>query len=479
MARTATLALALLCGCKKPDPGPTLQIVDESLRLRSEDGVPAASPWLHGGTVSLVAARGEILGFQVLHRGGGAVTLTLPAARVHAFSVERVNVVRPSTELYGKSSRGTGAYPDELVPADVPTTDPAYFDVEVGREVAPGHYQGTLAVGDNHLVVDLEVAAVTLPPLPIGAWAEYNPRELGSTMEAPTADERACIAMFREHGVLLSPMMPVEAYPARRELLAGSPIVPALITKDPATAGDAVRAWIAATHDSGQVPFAIPIDEPAADARPKVRALAQAARDAGGGPGRFLFAVTDKPRADYGDLVDLYITLEPQLADPNTRWTYNGAPPRAGTMIVDAAAPGTRTWGWLAWRYKIPIWYAWEALYWHDRYNHKQAPPRALDAHVDATSFDAGDDHGNLDGVLALPGCHRTLRLAELRRGLQDRALLELAARCHPDDTANLAAELIPRALGDVDAHAAPAWPSDEATWESARRKLLVLAACP
>jgi hypothetical protein len=141
-------------------------------------------------------------------------------------------------------------------------------------------------------------------------------------------------------------------------------------------------------------------------------------------------------------------------------------------MVVDAESPGTRSWGWIAYRYRIPVWYVWDALYWHDRHNKKAA----LDASRDAVSFDDGDDHGNLDGVLALPGCHPTLRLEALRRGYEDRALLELAAKCHPAEAAALAAKMIPRALGD--AKGAPAWPADEAAWEAARRQLLELAVC-
>jgi hypothetical protein len=260
--------------------------------------------------------------------------------------------------------------------------------------------------------------------------------------------------------------------------------VPVWISDEPATAFDQVKAWIAVFRGTGAVPFAIPIDEPRTpDQRRKVRALADAVRAAGGGPASFRFAVTDAPDAAYGDAVDLYISpLAAHLAgDHVARWTYNGAPPRAGSMVLDAEPPGMRTWGWISWRWQIPIWYVWDALYWHDRHNRKATPlpTRALDARRDAVSFDDGEDHGNLDGVLALPGCQPTLRLAALRRGYQDRALLELAATCDPTAAAAVAAELVPRALGDAGGVGAPAWPSDEAAWEAARRRLLALAACP
>src|SRR5262249_6699015 len=102
----------------------------------------------------------------------------------------------------------------------------------------------------------------------------------------------------------------------------------------------------------------------------------------------------------------------------------------------------------------------------------------------DPTSFDDGEDHGNLDGVLALPdpaggGCRSTLRLAALRRGLLDRALLEASARCDPAAADAVAARMVPRALGDADggASGSPSWSPDEADWERARRQLVAIAA--
>ncbi len=456
MAHLAMCAAATIA-CKRTDPGPSLQILGESTRLRSDDAVPASSPYFDGTRVAVVAARGETIGLQVWHAEPGPVTLALPGARVDAFAIEAYRVARPSTALYG-GSHGAGMYPDGLVPAQAPATNPAYFEI-----AADATTTGELVVGARRVPVTLTIAPVTLPALPLSVWAEYSASELGGTNDAPSDAERACVAMFRARGVLLSPDLPPSAWPARRELLAGAPYVPAVI--DRAHVADSVRAWLANVEGTGQVPFAIPIDEPhTPDARAQVRALGDQVHAAGSG---FRMAVTDERRADYGGSVDLFISLRAKRGD----WTYNGAPPRAGAMVLDAESPGMRTWGWIAWRWQIPIWYVWDALYWHDRYNRK----RALDATRDAVSFDDGDDHGNLDGVLVLQGCKPTLRLAALRRGLQDRALLELAARCDRAAVDKLAERMMPRALGD--AGDSPSWPRDEAAWEAARRELLDLAA--
>ena len=462
-------------GCRRPDDGPALQILGESAR-RASDPVPATSPWFDGARVTVVAARGEVVGLQVVHRGGGPVALLLPGVQVHGYDVESFEVHRPSTELYA-GSHGAGRYPDGLVAAERPTTDPAYFELEIARDAPVGTITGALQVGDRSVPVSLTIAPVTVPPLPLRVWAYGNPLELAWT----GADEAACVAMFRRHGVLLSPDVHLEDLPARRASFAGLHDVPVWISDDPALAGDQVRGFIAAFAGTGQVPFAIPIDEPRTPAaRQKVRALADVVRAAGGGPTTFRFAVTDAPSPAYGDAIDLYIS--PRAAhlqgDRVARWTYNGAPPSAGAMVLDAEPPGMRTWGWIAWRWQIPIWYVWDALYWHDRHNRKATPLplRALDPRRDPVSFDDGEDHGNFDGVLALPGCQPTLRLAALRRGFEDHALLELAAACDRPATERLAAQLVPRALGD--AHGAPAWPSDDAAWDAARRQLIAIASC-
>jgi hypothetical protein len=247
--------------------------------------------------------------------------------------------------------------------------------------------------------------------------------------------------------------------------------VPVVISDDPAKVGDDVRAWIAATKGTGHVPFAIPIDEPRTPERiQQVVALGKAIRDAGGGPHTFRFAVTAPPRPEWLGLVDQFIQLRP--AANSGAWAYNGIPPYSGAMILDAETPGPRTWGWLMHRDGIAQWYVWDALYWHDRHNRKTTPisERALDLR-DPVSFDDGEDHGNLDGVLALPGdgtCRPTLRLAALHRGQQDRALLVLANACDPMATARIVARTMPRG----------GWSTDESVWENSRRELIAIAAC-
>ncbi|HEX4418135.1 MAG TPA: hypothetical protein VH165_09575, partial [Kofleriaceae bacterium] len=244
-------------------PEVALQILGETSRLRISDPTPATSPWFDGTRVALTAARGEILGLQVVHRDRQPVTLAWPGGapvQVRGYAVEPLEVVRVSTALYG-GSHGAGWYAEGLAAAAAPASDPAYFEVEVARDAAPGVIAGELRVAGRVVPVALTVAPVTLPRLPIRVWAYDNAVE--SIWDR--SDERACSAMFRSYGVLLSPDVHYIDWPERRAGLAdGSEIrdVPVWIPDYPPLAGAAVKAWIAAFRGTGQVPFAIPIDEP-------------------------------------------------------------------------------------------------------------------------------------------------------------------------------------------------------------------------
>ncbi len=497
-AAVVIVGLAATCalppGCRrKVDPGPDLQIVGESTRVRLEDPYPARTPWLVDGTVELVAARGETLGLQVLHRTAGPTSMVFDDGNVQvaAYDVESFPVRRASTEMYGGGR--TGTFADGLRPAKSASTNPAYLEVRPSATLAAGTYKGQLFVGDRQLPVTLTLVPVVMPHGEARVWAYEDPRELAWASGAPptivvpatpTEQERSCASMFAAHGVGFMPDLHVEWWDQRKADLPDLRDLPVVIPTEPAAAATAVKAWIAATAGTRHLPFAIPVDEPGTpEKRAQVIELARVVRAAGGGPKTFRFAVTDDPRPEYGDLIDLYISLRTPRSAGGAQWTYNGAPPRAGSMVLDAATPGTRSWGWIAYRWNIPVWYVWDAIYWHDRHNRAGAPPpgKPLDPTVDPTSFANDEDHGNLDGVLALPdphGCRSTLRLEALRRGQDDRRLLELAATCDAAATEALVARMVPEALGDAPKSGDPSWPTDEGAWELARREALRIATC-
>lgn len=482
MTRARALALCGLAACSGGGDawprGADLAVVGESARLRWSDPLPATTAIFDGTRVRLRATRGETVGMHVIWRDAHEEEVSLELGdddradvRVDAFTVDYGNVRSPSTSMYG-GSKGRGRYPDRLAPSEQPVMGKrsVYFDVAIARDAKPGTRAGVLEVGEANLPVELTILDVELADIAAHprVWAYYDAKVVG-------ADEPTLPPLFRAHGVVASPELTDSTWGERRAQVAGLPFIPVLLPRDCAAITREVRDWVARTAGTGQVPFAIPIDEPRTIvAQLRVRARAACVRDAGGGPGTFLYAVTQKKNWIMGRDVDVHVT--PFGGD----WTYNGTPPWAGAMVLDAADPGMRTWGWIGFRHDMPLWYVWDAFYWRDRYNKGRDKAPAHDLVEDPVSFDDGEDHGNLDGVLGYPGGLPSLRLKALRRGQQDRALLDALAACAGRPAADeIAAALVPTSLGTATRGERASWPANDDAWEAARHRVLdELVAC-
>lgn len=451
--RWLLVASVLMLGCKS-NP---IAIVGDGEKLRRDDALPRTSPIFDGEVVRLRGARGETLGVQVLSHGKSRVALSLVGLRVDAFRVRYLHVTEPSTAMYGPS-RGAGWYPDPLEPARAPVDGDALFDVVIPDDATPGRHGGTLTVDGRLIPVELRVEPATVKLEPF-VWIWYRLDEM------PAGQERAYHALARAHGAYFASDLRGADFEARRELMAGTRYWPvSLDDKDARAAADAWERTFAALP---QVAFVTTVDEPAtAEARAEARRMGEAI----GKHPHLLRAVTAAPSPDFGDAIDVFIS---PASRPPHRWTYNGAPPSAGSLILDGDGTALRTWGWIAMRYDVELWYAWEGTYYQDRYN-EGGPTDVLH---NPLTFDqrrkhaAHADWGNGDGVLVYPGPWPSLRLKALRRGLQDRALLQALAACGAGDVvAKETRALVPRALDEGQGEAA--WPRDEAAWEAARGRL-------
>ncbi|HEX6276478.1 MAG TPA: glycoside hydrolase domain-containing protein [Polyangiaceae bacterium] len=489
------LALSLAFAAPACRKEPAVQVLGDSTRLHADEPSPSESAFFDGKVVSLFAARGETLGLSLRVRDGRErhVVLELPegVARVTGFDVRSLEVKEPSTEMYGPS-RGVGRYPDVLVPSRTPALrvgELGFFDVEVLRAAKPGRYEGRLTVDERRIPVVLDVAEASID---LGedllVWVFYLPKEVARAHfladgESPELieKERAYHELFRRHGAYLAATLPPTRFEARRQFMKNVRYWPvALDLASDASIERDVRAWLEHFRDSDVTPFTIPVDEPHTDeARARARHIAEVIGRAGGGRPRLLRGVTDAPRPSYGDVFDVYFSPN-GFTGPQTErrargerfWTYNGKPPGAGSMVLDGDGVGLRTWGWIAERYDIELWYAWEGLYFTDRYN-RGGP---TDVMVDPVTFDersrGQSDFGNGDGLLAYPGPLPSLRLKTLRRGLQDRLLLRALERCAGVEPARRIVERnVPKALGE--ARGKPSWALEETSWESARREVL------
>jgi hypothetical protein len=445
------------------------------------DGDPAPTPFhgYDGHRLAVRLARGESLALQIVTTPPAKMSLDLPIGLAASLRpLDPVTVSAPSTAMYG-GSRGPGRYRDRIgEPTDAPMTH-AVLAFEAPAQVGAPTANTTLRIGAWTIPVEVTIVEAAIAPLATGApraWAYYDPRELAAdgalAPDSPElwARERACAKTLRAYGVMATPELTLDDADRRAEAVAGSPFVPVLLPRDEAGVTATVQAWVARTRGSGQVPFAIPVDEPRTPAaRAEALQFGRWVRAAGGGPGAFLLAVTTARAPGDDELIDLYISplAVSQAAAVHRRttepWTYNGKPPRAGAMVVDAAPSSLRTWGWIAYRWRVPLWYIWDGLYWHDRHNQQlrrpaplPGPPLAAAADRSAVTFDDGEDRGNLDGVIAFPaggerGCAPSLRLLQLARGFTDAAMLEaLAARGRREVADELAATMVPKALADA-----------------------------
>ncbi len=473
---------------------PPLQVLGESTRLKRGESSPSESAIFDGQTVRLRGARGETLGLQLRISDGQPrqVRLELPnqAARVSAFSVDFLNVSEPSTSMYGPS-RGPGTYPDVLVPSQGPITsrELAYFDIEISSDATPGQYRGELSSSGRTIpcLLDVSTARIDLRRDSL-VWVFYLPSDVARAAGLPDSDEPELLAresvyydLFRAHGAFLATDLGPQRFAARRRFVRDVKYWPVAVdTSNDDTIARDVRAWLDLFRDSGVTPFAIPVDEPRNSAeRERARHVAEVIGRAGGGRPGFLRGVTDFAAPSYGDTMDVFLspvnfasTARAREARGERFWTYNGRPPGAGSMIVDTDGIALRTWGWIAERYGVELWYVWQGLYFTDRYNHG-GPTAVLQ---DPLTFDersrGGSDWGNGDGLLAYPGALPSLRLKELRRGLEDRLLLRELSACGGNDLAQrIVRRIIPRALGE--ARGTASWSVDEPLWERARQEIL------
>jgi hypothetical protein len=477
-------------GCQR---SPEFQVLSESTRLAHDRPSPKASAVFDGKVVRLRGARGETLGLEVRVSDGllRAASLSLPpaVATVTDFAVGSLEVREPSTSMYGTSA-GRGVYPDVLTPVAGPvrTDGLAYFDIAIASIAKPGRYEGTLTVDARAIpaVLDIGCARIDLKPHPL-VWVFYAPREVARAHALPDGDSSELVAkeeeydaLFRAHGAYLASDLPPARFDARKRFVHDVAYWPVAIDtdSDDTIAAD-VRQWLARFAGTGVTPFAIPVDEPHTPAeKARTRHIAEVIGRSGGGRPYLLRAVTDAASPAYGDAIDVFVSPKGIPSDGERKdsgerfWTYNGKPPEAGSMVLDAESSALRTWGWIAERYHVELWYAWEGLYFSDRYN----GGGRMDVMHDPVTFDerrrGGSDFGNGDGVLVYPGPLPSLRLKVLRRGLQDRLLLEeLEALGGADTAREIVRRTIPVALGE--ASAAAAWPTTEVEWEHARSQVL------
>jgi hypothetical protein len=172
-------------------------------------------------------------------------------------------------------------------------------------------------------------------------------------------------------------------------------------------------------------------------------------------------------------------------------WAYNGCRPYAGPMMLDVPAVDLRANAWIALRYGVPRWFYWEATAWFDDGRGGHGGEQGFDPFMVAETFHNREgDYANGDGILLYPGKQEagrvsfgqdtvfpSVRLANLRRGLEDAGYVALARTVDRARADEVVRRMVPHALALARERAA--WPSQARPWLEARRELAAILERP
>jgi hypothetical protein len=172
-------------------------------------------------------------------------------------------------------------------------------------------------------------------------------------------------------------------------------------------------------------------------------------------------------------------------------WIYNGYRPATGSLLTDTPATDLRTFGWIAGSAGIPRWFIWNTDAWSDGNRGGHGP---FDPFVTAATGHNDDEGSTLmgDGLLVYPGRQLgrfadhslglvgvvpSIRLKNLRRGIEDAGYLQLARAAAREEAEAIARVLLPRVLAEARVDAPPAWSDQGAQFFRARQALARLIA--
>jgi hypothetical protein len=508
-----------------------------------------------GHTLRLVAARNEVVAFQVIveagsseleelraalpglvrRGGGGAITYRAPAIDptdyrdrpIQVFTEHYMSVTRATraTWVFPPDSptapkNALGWMPVQLVPenarpgrgglplrVDANRNQAIWFDIYVPRTSAPGVYRGAVRVATRRdtrrMPIELEVVDAQLPDENTLAAMLYYQRDQpvlyhGRNLDAAyhrfakrhrvefvhaynPALARAALGRLtgrdftRDHGY----EGPGEGVPNR--------IVPRTFYgpgADFASAGAVSQAadeWMAFLEQ--ELPkartFLYMPDEPRPPQFPEIIALAERLKS-NPGKGRALPTfVTRGYTPELAPAIDIWCAgpqhydidrARRERAAGKSYWFYNGGRPAGGALIIDSPATDARVVGWAAFKHDVDGYFYWHVAHWrHNR--QKTIGDRNQDVWANPVTFDnrteGKDDNGfiNGDGVLVYPGEERlhpeqdrgiagpvsTIQMANLRRGLQDHAVLTMARRLGLEEEIAVAVRrLVARVFSDA-----------------------------
>jgi hypothetical protein len=358
--------------------------------------------------------------------------------------------------------------PEQMAPAPGARTA-IWVDVRAEEGAPAGPSVVHVRAGGALRSVAIDVVDASLPAIPVSFFAYLEDAELGVLPDADQAREVARRLLLDHHVAPIGLWLDV-----------------AHVERDRRSQGD-----VAVLGAYGL------LGEPTAQSMARVERMVGALRDAPGDvvvyaadeqcdsplPGAWRAAIRASARPEMARLrvlatcdrpgLDADVAMVPagsftnelaarHAADGTETWVYNGRLPHAGPMALDAPPESLNCAGWIAARYDVKRWFYWNTNHWTDR-NRGGRGPR--DLYADTESFHNADGDVVLgDGILLYPTRQAerftriaspdpvlgSIRLARIRRGAEDAALLALGFDADPELARSLLRRIVPRALGEV-----------------------------
>lgn len=426
-----------------------------------------------------------------------------------------------------------GALPDALIPVDMaPAFAPyplevaprrngaVWVDLTVPLGAPPGAYTGSVVVAAGstplaRIPVELTIDAAVLPYRPVSFVAYYGYGELEARIgEAERVEQQLFQLLHAHHVDALASLRDVEDVDRLRPALDGSlftsargycgpgaGIPPAAVSLGAyGSLGEPTRAELRTVEEiAAKIPDSVvdvilyASDEDCeSPVGPAWRRLV--AGSTAGARVRVAHSCRWDPRHQDVDLVLVPADAFHGDASAEARrtgrkvWIYNGALPRAGTLLLDADVSSLRADGWIASFHDVGRWFLWETTFWDDSKAGGHGP---VDPFVTAESFHNRQGETALfDGMLLYPGIQRgrfaahsigfpgvlpSMRLKNLRRGIQDAGYVALARKIHPAEADAIVVGLVPAALDELHQSSPSQLPRGGARFAAAREALRAL----
>lgn len=212
----------------------------------------------------------------------------------------------------------------------------------------------------------------------------------------------------------------------------------------------------------GAVTFLYMPDEPSRQQYPNILQIGNNIRNNPGPGGKLPILVTHRYSEELSPVIDIWcMPTEAYRIDEARKlreagqqvWVYNGHRPHVGSFDYSTPATDPRATVWGCFKHDINLHFYWHSNHWE--HNSQKPDDRDQNIWKDSITFDnrrqtgrSGGAFANGDGVLMYPGQERvhpdqdrgiagpcgSLRLANLRRGLQDHLYLTMARQLGLND---------------------------------------------